>query len=99
MTRLPDSPERGNRFGINPLNLLSLKKVKRIVLNHNNQIKKAVLFFVLFHVLTANAQNSIEWDGTYQLQLTIFNQKPRKLAPRETLPVSILLQSLILDSS
>jgi hypothetical protein len=28
LTRLPDSQERGNRFGINPLNLLSLKKIK-----------------------------------------------------------------------
>jgi hypothetical protein len=36
------------------------KSKKRIVLNRNNQIKKAVLFFVLFHVL--NAKNSIEWD-------------------------------------
>jgi hypothetical protein len=52
--------KRGNRFGINPLNLLSLK-VKRIVLNRNNQIKK--LFYSLFYfTLTTNAKNSIEWD-------------------------------------
>jgi ABC-type transport system substrate-binding protein len=71
---------RGNRFGINPLNLLSLKS-KRIVLNHNNQIKKAVLFFVLFHVLTTMLK--IVLNGTY-LPTTInrFSITNHKVAPR-----------------
>jgi hypothetical protein len=96
MTRLPDHQKRGNRFGINPLNLLSLKK-RRIVLNHNNQIKKAVLFFVLFHVLTTNAQNSIEWDGTNN-QLTDFQSKATQIGPRKH--TSIHTASVLdLDSS
>jgi hypothetical protein len=85
--------KRGNRFGINPLNLLSLKKVKRIVLNRNNQIKKAISF-VLFHVLTTNAK--IVLNGTY-LPTTInrFSITPKW---HRGSPVSILLQTLILDS-
>jgi hypothetical protein len=42
-------------------------------------MKKAIIFFLLFQVLTTNAQNSIEWDGTYQLQLTDFQSNATQI--------------------
>jgi hypothetical protein len=38
-------------------------------------MKKAIIFFLLIQVLTTNAQNSIEWDGIYQLQLSDFQSE------------------------
>jgi hypothetical protein len=42
-------------------------------------MKKAIVFFLLIQVLTTNAQNSIEWDGSYQLQLTDFQSQATQI--------------------
>jgi hypothetical protein len=36
-------------------------------------------------VLTTNAQNSIEWDGTYQLQLTDFQSKATQIGTEDNI--------------
>ncbi|WP_262708983.1 hypothetical protein [Flavobacterium hiemivividum] len=35
-------------------------------------MKKAIVFFIFFQAVTSNAQNAIEWDGTYELQISDF---------------------------
>jgi hypothetical protein len=42
-------------------------------------MKKALILFLLIQVLTINAQNSIEWDGIYQLQLSDFQSKATQI--------------------
>ncbi|SEA01257.1 hypothetical protein SAMN05443667_101607 [Flavobacterium gillisiae] len=42
-------------------------------------MKKAIVFFLLIQVLTTNAQNSIEWDGIYQLQLSDFQSEATQI--------------------
>ncbi|WP_339918593.1 hypothetical protein [uncultured Flavobacterium sp.] len=42
-------------------------------------MKKAIIFFLLIQVLTTNAQNSIEWDGIYQLQLSDFQSEATQI--------------------
>ncbi|MEZ7498863.1 hypothetical protein QO200_08935 [Flavobacterium sp. Arc3] len=48
-------------------------------------MKKAIIFFIFFHVLTANAQNSIEWDGIYQLQLSDFQSQATQIGSGVTI--------------
>jgi hypothetical protein len=42
-------------------------------------MKKAILFFLIIQALAINAQNSIEWDGIYQLQLSDFQSKATQI--------------------
>jgi len=42
-------------------------------------MKKAIVFFIFFQVVTSNAQNAIEWDGTYELQLSDFQSNATQI--------------------
>jgi hypothetical protein len=42
-------------------------------------MKKAILFFLMIQALAINAQNSIEWDGIYQLQLSDFQSEATQI--------------------
>lgn len=48
-------------------------------------MKKAIVFFLLIQVLTTNAQNSIEWDGIYELQLSDFQSEATQIGSDVTI--------------
>lgn len=47
-------------------------------------MKIAIVFFLFFQVVISNAQNAIEWDGTYELQLSDFQSNATQIGSEVT---------------